>query len=56
MMEVGAQLRDTELIEGQDYTVENGYWIFARSYLLKRGFCCGSKCRNCPYPVEPVEA
>ena len=22
----------------------------SRSFLLKRGYCCGLGCRNCPYP------
>ena len=43
-------IRDPErLIEGVDYTVENGLMILSRTYLLKRGTCCGSGCRNCPY-------
>jgi hypothetical protein len=37
------------LIEGQDYTVENGLYIFTREYLLAREYCCGNGCRNCPY-------
>lgn len=37
------------LIEGLDYTVENGLWVFTRWYFLKRGECCGNACRNCPY-------
>ena len=37
------------LIEGLDYTIENGLWIFTRWYFLKQGKCCGNACRNCPY-------
>lgn len=37
------------LIENIDYSVENGKWVFSRWFLLKRGFCCDSGCRNCPY-------
>jgi Family of unknown function (DUF5522) len=37
------------LIEGLDYTIENGLWIFSRWYFLKQGKCCGNACRNCPY-------
>ena len=22
----------------------------SRAFLLKRGYCCGLGCRNCPYP------
>lgn len=39
----------TELVEGVDYTVENGRWVFTAKFLRERGYCCGSGCRNCPY-------
>lgn len=32
-----------------DYYYENGLLIFTRSYHLKRGSCCKSGCRHCPY-------
>src|SRR5262249_62340902 len=38
-----------ELIEGEDYYLENGNWVFTARYLLRRGYCCGSGCRHCPY-------
>ncbi|MFO0800134.1 MAG: DUF5522 domain-containing protein [Gemmataceae bacterium] len=41
------------LVEGVDYTVEAGRWVFTAAFLLRRGYCCGSKCRNCPYPSSP---
>lgn len=41
--------RDNELIEGEDYYLENGKWVFTAKYLLDRGFCCQSGCRHCPY-------
>ncbi len=37
------------LEEGKDYYLENGAWVFTESYLRRRGFCCGSGCRHCPY-------
>lgn len=36
-------------IEGIDYYFENGLMILTAEFLLKRGFCCGNGCRNCPY-------
>ncbi len=36
-------------IEGEDYYVENGCWVFTAAYHVKRGYCCGSGCRHCPY-------
>lgn len=38
------------LVEGEDYYLEGGLYVFTGKYLLKRGYCCGSRCRHCPYP------
>lgn len=40
------------LVEGVDYTVENGLYVFTAHYLRKRGYCCQNACRNCPYGFE----
>jgi hypothetical protein len=55
-----------ELIIGLDYELDaDGRWVFTASCLLKRGVCCGSGCRNCPYdhvnvsppaPDKPAES
>ncbi|HTG85819.1 MAG TPA: DUF5522 domain-containing protein, partial [Pyrinomonadaceae bacterium] len=37
------------LVEGKDYTLENGAMVFTASYLQRRGYCCDNACRNCPY-------
>ena len=38
------------LVEGKDYVItEEGWWVFTKAYLLNRGFCCFSGCKNCPY-------
>ncbi len=37
------------LIEGEDYEWEDGLMVFTRAYHLRRGYCCGSGCRHCPY-------
>ncbi len=42
-------MSDDELIEGVDYYWENGFMVFTAVYLRKRGFCCRSGCRHCPY-------
>jgi len=31
------------------YYLENGKVVFTPDYHLKRGYCCGSGCRQCPY-------
>jgi len=38
-----------ELKEGLDYYIEKGQWVFTEHFLLRRGDCCGSGCRHCPY-------
>jgi hypothetical protein len=38
------------MIEGEDYYIQaDGRWVFTAAFLLKRGFCCKSGCRHCPY-------
>jgi Family of unknown function (DUF5522) len=38
-----------ELRLGEDYYYEGPYLVFTAQYHLKRGFCCHSGCRHCPY-------
>jgi len=33
----------------EDYYMEGSYMVFTAAYHLKRGYCCGSGCRHCPY-------
>ena len=35
--------------EKEDFYIENGKYVFTESYHLKRGYCCGSGCRHCPF-------
>lgn len=37
------------LREGEDYYFENGFMVFTELYHRKRGYCCKSGCRHCPY-------
>lgn len=38
------------LIEGEDYELlPDGKLVFLAAYLLKRGYCCGNGCLNCPF-------
>lgn len=36
-------------VEGEDYYMDGPYFVFTAAYHLKRGFCCGSGCKHCPY-------
>ena len=46
---VDVALLKGSLTEGRDYYTENGVMVFTASYLQRRGYCCGSGCRHCPY-------
>ncbi|NQZ01794.1 MAG: hypothetical protein HRT45_14120 [Bdellovibrionales bacterium] len=48
-----ADLRPT--VEGEDYVWENGYMVLTAHFLKKRGYCCESGCRNCPYAADSKE-
>lgn len=37
------------LVEGVDYYMDEGKFVFTAGYHLKRGFCCNNTCRHCPY-------
>jgi hypothetical protein len=40
---------DKEKNDEKDFYVENGFIVFTEAYHLKRGYCCKSGCRHCPY-------
>jgi hypothetical protein len=44
------------LIEGEDFYREGGYVVFTAAYHLRRGHCCESGCRHCPYRVAAERA
>jgi hypothetical protein len=41
-----------KLIAGVDYYIDDGKFVFTAAYHLKRGFCCNSRCRHCPYKED----
>lgn len=36
-------------LEPEDFYYEGPYLVFTETYHLKRGYCCNSNCRHCPY-------
>jgi hypothetical protein len=32
-----------------DFYLEGGCMVFTAAYHLRRGYCCGNRCRHCPY-------
>jgi len=41
-----------DFVEGIDYYLLDGMIIMTESYHIKRGQCCGSKCKHCAF--EPI--
>jgi hypothetical protein len=42
----------SNLTEDDYYISEEGYIIFTEAYHLKRGYCCKSGCKHCPYGFD----
>jgi hypothetical protein len=41
-----------ELEKGDFYLNEQGFKVFTEKYHLKRGYCCNSGCKHCPYGYD----
>ncbi len=42
-------------LDPEDYYNEGEYLVFTAAYHLKRGSCCGSGCRHCPWKATGIE-
>jgi len=40
------------LSEEDFYTTPEGFLVFTEKYHLKRGYCCQSGCKHCPYGYD----
>jgi hypothetical protein len=38
-----------EPLRPEDFYMEGPYLVFTEAYHLRRGYCCNSDCRHCPY-------
>ncbi len=36
-------------LAAEDFYCENGFVVFTAVYHRKRGYCCNSGCRHCPF-------
>ncbi|MEZ4723681.1 MAG: DUF5522 domain-containing protein [Candidatus Kapaibacterium sp.] len=44
---------DKKLTKYRDYYIDDrGYFVFTEEYHKKRGWCCKSGCKHCPYGYE----
>jgi len=39
-----------------EFYFEGPYMVFTEAYHLRRGYCCRSGCRHCPYGFRKDEA
>jgi hypothetical protein len=46
---------DTTSAKPPDWYFEHGLVVYTAAYHLKRGFCCGSGCRHCPFEPRHIE-
>ncbi|MGZ5210146.1 MAG: DUF5522 domain-containing protein [Kaistella sp.] len=46
-------MSENTIKENEDfYYNEQGYKVFTEKYHLKRGYCCKSVCKHCPYGYD----
>ncbi len=38
-----------QLVENEDYYLDQGLMVLTARYHLRRGYCCEQGCRHCPY-------
>lgn len=52
-----AKLHEAAITANQKFYIDpaSGYRVFTRDVHIKRGKCCGSVCRHCPYDHENVK-
>ena len=41
--------KEFKFVEGVDYYLDKGNIVLTEEYLTRRGKCCSSGCRHCPF-------
>jgi len=41
--------KSDEPLRPEDFYMDGPYLVFTEAYHLRRGYCCNSDCRHCPY-------
>lgn len=44
-----AGITSSSSLAPEDFYFEGPYLVFTEAYHLKRGYCCNSGCRHCPF-------
>ncbi len=55
MSQESPRTRQPQPLEPEDYYLEGPNMVFTAAYHLKRGYCCESGCRHCPYRTARSE-
>jgi hypothetical protein len=50
-----ARMERLGMVHGDCYFTPEGYVVWTEAYHLKRGYCCQSGCRHCPYGNSPED-
>jgi hypothetical protein len=45
----GESALSAEPLRPEDFYMDGPYLVFTAAYHLRRGYCCNSDCRHCPY-------
>jgi len=51
----GSTCEVVQLVENEDYYLDDGLMVLTARYHLRRGYCCEQGCRHCPYTEEPKD-
>jgi len=54
-MESESAVEGNDLEEGIDYYLEDDRLVFTSAFLRRRGYCCESGCRHCPWDYRADE-
>ncbi len=48
-LEAADEAKAMEPLRPEEFYMEGPYMVFTEAYHLRRGYCCHSDCRHCPY-------
>lgn len=48
-LETANSSAESDSLRPEDFYMEGPYMVFTEAYHLRRGYCCNSNCRHCPY-------
>ena len=55
-MKVKRKLGKAPTLTDGDFYFDGLFMVFTANYHKKRGFCCNSGCKHCPYKEDKKEA